>query len=458
MALTGIGALPSVPGVLRFSGGEVPHDHLAPSLSALPRYDLIPLSDEIPADGIIFARIRSNFDSLVVFRTPEERLRNPERLNLDRRQLDICPLLEQEQRLRLLNFQNNNIRAIQNIENLPNLIFLDLYNNKLASLEGPVSSVKGLRVLMAGKNRITLISNLTNLRKLDVLDLHSNEISVVEGLEGLSDLRVLNLAGNRISMVQNLSSLQALTELNLRRNNIEKVLELDKLPSLQRVFLSHNHISSFNDMTCLFNVKFLIELSLDGNPMSDSDPVRYRNRIIGEMSGLRHLDLKRITDEERVLAIQINAAARELEIAEAEAASAAALAALTATNSNLISNETLGGGGGMDGSVSNGGTLFAMGGADENWRSSAGFANTSNSAALPFDTLPWSGMQDENNGGSISDNFERDQGDSDHGAGQAPSGVQVDMRGLAALARAGRVSSSHNLFDLEVRKGKRTPY
>jgi Leucine-rich repeat (LRR) protein len=165
------------------------------SLSVLPRYDLVPLSDDLPADGVIFSRIRNQPDSLVVFRTHDERLRNPERLNLDRRQLEVCPLLEQEQRLRLLNYQNNNIRSIQNLENLPNLIFLDLYNNKISTLDGPLSTVKGLRVLMAGKNKIGMISNLTALRKLDVLDLHSNEIRAIEGLEGLSDLRVLNLAG-----------------------------------------------------------------------------------------------------------------------------------------------------------------------------------------------------------------------------------------------------------------------
>lgn len=167
-----------------------------PLQGTLQRFDLIPLQDEIPADGIIFARVRNQVDSLVVYRTPEERQRNPERLNLDRRQLEVCPILEMEHRLRLLNFQNNNIRMIQNLENLPNLIFLDLYNNKLMSLEGPVSLVKGLRVLMAGKNRINTISNLSTLRKLDVLDLHSNEIRQIEGLETLTDLRVLNLAGS----------------------------------------------------------------------------------------------------------------------------------------------------------------------------------------------------------------------------------------------------------------------
>ena len=298
---SGLGNTAMVPGVKY--GAEAMQGGSGPT-SSFPRNDLIPTSDEIPADGIIFARLRGNPNTLVVFRTPEERLRNPERLNLDRRQIETVPILEMELRLRLLNFQNNGIRMIQNLENLPNLIFLDLYNNKLTTLEGSVSSVKGLRVLMAGKNRISAISNLTQLRKLDVLDLHSNAITKIDGLNGLSDLRVLNLAGNKIQTVQNLASLQSLTELNLRRNSIDAVAELEKLPTLQRVFLSHNKIARFLDIQCLFGVKFLIELSLDGNPLSTTDTAAYRNKVIGGMPGLRHLDLQRITDEERTQAAQ----------------------------------------------------------------------------------------------------------------------------------------------------------
>ena len=59
----------------------------------------------------------------------------------------------------------------------------------------------GLRVLMAGKNRISQISNLTQLRKLDVLDLHSNEITEIKGLESQTELRVLNLAGNKYQII-----------------------------------------------------------------------------------------------------------------------------------------------------------------------------------------------------------------------------------------------------------------
>jgi leucine-rich repeat-containing protein 49 len=107
--------------------------------------------------------------------------------------------------------------------------------------------------------------------------------------------------GNKILSVNNLSSLVSLTELNLRRNNIEFVNDLQHLPALQRIFLSHNSIKKMEDIKCLFSVNFLIELSLDGNPISELQPIKYRNNLILNISGLKHLDLKKVTDEERLL-------------------------------------------------------------------------------------------------------------------------------------------------------------
>ena len=50
-----------------------------------------------------------------MYRSPAEKLADPERLNLDRRGLTGCPVLEGEERLRLLNYQNNAIVAIGNL-------------------------------------------------------------------------------------------------------------------------------------------------------------------------------------------------------------------------------------------------------------------------------------------------------------------------------------------------------
>nr|KAG5699547.1 hypothetical protein BaRGS_033743 [Batillaria attramentaria] len=163
----------------------------------------------------------------------------------NRRKLTVCPILEGEDQLRLLNYQHNAITRIQHLSTLRRLIFLDLYDNQIDQISG-LSSLKSLRVLMLGKNKIKKIENLDALLKLDVLDLHGNQISKVENLNHLGELRVLNLAGNQITHVDNLSGIDALAELNLRRNKIRTVTDVDTLPNLQRLFLSFNDISRFN--------------------------------------------------------------------------------------------------------------------------------------------------------------------------------------------------------------------
>ena len=161
-------------------------------------------------DKIIFAELPGLPGVLVVYRKPSERNVNPERLNLDRRELTQMPLLEGEERLRLLNYQHNFIVKIENLLSLPNLIFLDLYNNQIKEINS-LHTVQTLRVLMLGKNLIEKIRNLNSLNKLDVLDLHSNKISKIENISHLQELRVLNLANNQISQGENLEGLLALT-------------------------------------------------------------------------------------------------------------------------------------------------------------------------------------------------------------------------------------------------------
>ncbi|XP_070543525.1 leucine-rich repeat-containing protein 49-like isoform X2 [Ptychodera flava] len=256
-------------------------------------------STHLPGDRVIFAESPSVPGIPIVYRTPEERGANPDRLNLDRRRLTVCPILEGEEHLRLLNFQHNMITKIQHLNNLRRLIFLDLYDNQIEEISG-LTSLKSLRVLMLGKNRIKTIENLETLIKLDVLDLHGNQISRIESLCHLGELRVLNLAGNMISHVDNLSGMDSLAELNLRRNRIVSVVDVDNLPNLQRLFLSFNQISSFDDIQCLSDTVSLSELSLDGNPLSQEQ--YYKQTVLRFMNQLRQLDMKRITEEERRIA------------------------------------------------------------------------------------------------------------------------------------------------------------
>ncbi|XP_078315691.1 leucine-rich repeat-containing protein 49-like isoform X8 [Crassostrea virginica] len=254
----------------------------------------------LPGDRVIFAESPSAPGIPVVYRTPEERSSNPDRLNLDRRKLSVCPILEGEDQLRLLNYQHNMITKIQHLSTLKRLIFLDLYDNQIEEISG-LSSLKSLRVLMLGKNRIKKIENLDTLTKLDVLDLHGNQISLIENLNHLAELRVLNLAGNQISNVDNLSGMDSLAELNLRRNRIRTVLDVDNLPSLQRLFLSFNDICSFEDISSLSDSASLSEISLDGNPITQEQ--YYKQIVLRHMQQLKQLDMKRVTEEERRIAL-----------------------------------------------------------------------------------------------------------------------------------------------------------
>lgn len=101
----------------------------------------------------IYAELPQIPGVLVVYRKPSERNANPEKLNLDKKELTHLPLLEGEERLRLLNLQHNYITKIENLVSLPNLIFLDLYGNQIKEISH-LHTVPTLRVLMLGKNCI----------------------------------------------------------------------------------------------------------------------------------------------------------------------------------------------------------------------------------------------------------------------------------------------------------------
>ncbi|XP_048258880.1 leucine-rich repeat-containing protein 49-like isoform X2 [Haliotis rufescens] len=254
----------------------------------------------LPGDRVIFAESPSAPGIPVVYRAPEERASNPDRLNLDRRKLTVCPILEGEEQLRLLNYQHNFITKIQHLSSLKRLIFLDLYDNQIEEING-LGALKSLRVLMLGKNKIKKIENLDNLVKLDVLDLHGNQIKLIENLTHLAELRVLNLAGNQIRHVDNLMGMDALAELNLRRNRILTIVDVDTLPNLQRLFLSFNDICSFEDISCLGESTSLSEISLDGNPIAQDQ--YYKQVVLRHMQQIKQLDMKRVSEEERRIAL-----------------------------------------------------------------------------------------------------------------------------------------------------------
>ena len=83
----------------------------------------------------------------VVVRHTNDRLRNPDRLNLDNRELHDIPIIDGEPQIRLLNFQHNLITSMAGIGMFRNLLFLDMYDNQVTEI-AHLDRLPSLRVLM----------------------------------------------------------------------------------------------------------------------------------------------------------------------------------------------------------------------------------------------------------------------------------------------------------------------
>ena len=288
--------------------------------------------------GVRLAESRVEPGAPVVFRTREAREASPERLDLNRMGLRECCLLEGEHRLRLLNYQGNRIARVSRLGSVRNLVFLDLTENALESLEG-VEACPHLRVLLVGKNKLrTLGRALASLPKLDVLDARENGIdavgdaAVVFGAAAAS-VRVLNLAGNALRETGDLRGLRNTHELDLRRNRIARLSESCLPESLRRCFLSANPLASRDALAPLASLPRLEALALDGTPWraSAGNPglcfpdervggdrgdggfsrANYRAATASIAPHLRTLDGEDVTDEERRAALRFLVPERE---------------------------------------------------------------------------------------------------------------------------------------------------
>lgn len=91
---------------------------------------------------------------LQVLRTPKEKEKNPDRISLDRRGLNVIPVIHDEPKLRLLSLQHNLINSLESLQSqdFRFLVFLDIYDNQLETISC-LDELENLRVLLLGKNR-----------------------------------------------------------------------------------------------------------------------------------------------------------------------------------------------------------------------------------------------------------------------------------------------------------------
>jgi len=150
-----------------------------------------------------------------------------------------------------------------------------------------------------GKGKIRAIQNLDSLVHLRFLNLSYNAITRIEGLEALVSLEELNLAENAITHIENLSGLRNLLRLNLSGNQIERISPaIIALRRLSMLRLARNKLKVLDDLAILSRLPSLVQLRMDENPIAGLE--HGHAFAVHCCQSLGVLDGHDVTDEDRV--------------------------------------------------------------------------------------------------------------------------------------------------------------
>ncbi|XP_043644119.1 nischarin isoform X2 [Drosophila teissieri] len=150
---------------------------------------------------------------------------------------------------------------------------LDLTGNLLTQIDGSVRTAPKLKSLILDQNRIRTVQNLAELPQLQLLSLSGNLIAeCVDWHLTMGNLVTLKLAQNKIKTLSGLRKLLSLVNLDLSSNQIEELDEVNhvaNLPLLETLRLTGNPLAGSVDYRSRVLARFherAAEISLDNEP------------------------------------------------------------------------------------------------------------------------------------------------------------------------------------------------
>ncbi|XP_066589218.1 leucine-rich repeats and immunoglobulin-like domains protein 3 [Prorops nasuta] len=201
-------------------------------------------------------------------------------LKVNKNQLTKVPDLTFAPNLYRLSLSHNSITSINGtaLLTLPNLINLDLSGNNITVLQrGFFLAPNQLLHLHLNSNQIKIIENgsLDNLTSLEELRLNKNHLTHIKDLfSNLKRLRILELNRNELRQIRGLSfkGLENLEELRLTKNKIDKLEDgaFYPLPNLFYLQLDFNQLTSVKKGG-LWGLNHLDKLTLSHNRISMID-------------------------------------------------------------------------------------------------------------------------------------------------------------------------------------------
>jgi hypothetical protein len=150
-----------------------------------------------------------------------------------------------------LSFFRCQLSDLSFLENMKNIDFLHLANNKIENIN-VLAKLINLVDLNLSDNKIEDISGLRCLSKLNKLNLMRNKIADISAVTELTNLSELHLSYNRIKNIEPIKDLVLLQQLNLCENQIEDLQPIIKLKLLDALDLRNNPIKKLPPWICDF--------------------------------------------------------------------------------------------------------------------------------------------------------------------------------------------------------------
>lgn len=185
---------------------------------------------------------------------------------------------------------SNKITEMSGLEALVNLRTLELGSNRIREIGG-LDTLVQLRALWLGRNKIAQVRNLEPVaNSLRVLSLQANRLRTIHGLDALVNLEELYLGENGIQRIENLGALTKLRVIDLSNNLIETIGDsLAHLPALAELWLNQNRIAEYREIEPLASIASLRIVYLEMNPFCAEDTA-YKNKVIHTLLQIEQLD------------------------------------------------------------------------------------------------------------------------------------------------------------------------
>lgn len=230
--------------------------------------------------------------------------------------------------LRNIELKTNYIRSLDTFTKLPNLVTLDLTENKVTS----ISHIKfptleylnlslnailfvdfiiapKLKKLDLSQNKIFFISprSFVDTPELEELNLSTNALKSIEehSFTGLKKLKILKLDNNQLEKLDNAfdDGLESLIELDISGNAINNLSPLIKLENLEVLDIHGTEISEIEQLAVLEPIQTIKRLHIYESPIADNEVVRLE--LIHYFGDIKEIDDNEVTFNEKQESIQL---------------------------------------------------------------------------------------------------------------------------------------------------------